>query len=99
MDNCCHYHNFLFNKQLTNEEDRRVVANQIPDAIVGVEFHSESAWISHGVGRATFATYQTRDDNESPNHSQFQCQFRVLPTVEKRTARGLKINKFALSPL
>lgn len=35
--------------RITNEEDRRVVANQIPNAIVGVKLNSESSWITSSI--------------------------------------------------
>lgn len=41
--------------RVANEEDRRVVANQVPDALVGVEFQGEAARIARRVGGAAFA--------------------------------------------
>jgi hypothetical protein len=41
--------------RVLNEEDRNVVAHQIPVAFVRVELHGEAAHISCGVGRAAFA--------------------------------------------
>lgn len=40
---------------IADEEDWRVITNQIPDAIVGVEFQGKASRIASCVGRATFA--------------------------------------------
>lgn len=41
---------------IADEEDRRVVAHQIPDAVFGVELHGEASRISHGVGTAALTS-------------------------------------------
>lgn len=41
---------------VTDEEDWRVVANQIPNAVLSVELDSKTAWITCSIGRATLAT-------------------------------------------
>lgn len=38
--------------RVADEEDRRVVADQIPDSVLGVELDGESARVADGVGRA-----------------------------------------------
>ena len=40
---------------IVDEEDGRVVADQIPVALVGVDFDGEAARVSYGIGRATLA--------------------------------------------
>src|SRR5437667_9752642 len=37
-----------------DEEHRRVVADQIPDALLGIKLDRETAWIALGIGRAFF---------------------------------------------
>jgi hypothetical protein len=41
---------------IANEEDWRIVAHNVPDAIIGVELHGKASGIASCVGRATFAT-------------------------------------------
>lgn len=42
---------------VTEEEDGGVVAHQIPNAFIGVEFNSETSWIASSIGRTAFATF------------------------------------------
>ena len=42
-------------ERIAQEEHRRVVADQVPVAFLGVEFHGETADIALGIGRAAFA--------------------------------------------
>src|SRR5688572_21439443 len=46
-----------------NEKNRDVVADQIPIALVGIEFYGETAHIAHGVGGAPFS-YDGREAYE-----------------------------------
>ncbi len=41
---------------IANEENRCIISNAIPDAIVGVEFNCKAAWITGSVGGSTFPT-------------------------------------------
>ena len=49
---------------ITNEEDGCVVANQIPNAIIGVELHGEAARIASSISR----TALTADSRETNSH-------------------------------
>ena len=41
---------------VADEEDGRVVAHQVPVALLGVELEREAAWVAHRVGRAALAS-------------------------------------------
>ena len=43
--------------RVLDEEDRDVVADQVPVALVGVELHREAAHVARGVGRAALAEH------------------------------------------
>lgn len=43
---------------VANEEDWRVVTDDVPNAIVRVEFDCETAWVTSGVRGTAFSTYQ-----------------------------------------
>ena len=45
-----------------DEEDRHVVADQVPGALVGVELRGEAAGVAHGVGRAAAAQHRGEAD-------------------------------------
>ena len=49
---------------VTEEENGRVVSNQIPVAFLCVMFDSESPGITSRVGRSGFATHCTKSDSE-----------------------------------
>lgn len=42
--------------RVANEEDRRIVADQIPDSVLSVEFGCETTRITKSVGRSALAT-------------------------------------------
>lgn len=42
--------------RVTDEEDGRVVADDIPDTVIGVELDGESTRIASSVSTATFST-------------------------------------------
>lgn len=44
---------------IADEEDRRVVADQVPNAVIGVELQGEAAGIARSVGGAAFAACKT----------------------------------------
>ena len=44
--------------RVLDEEDRDVVADQVVDALVGVELGREAAHVAHGVGRAARAEHR-----------------------------------------
>jgi hypothetical protein len=44
-------------RRVAQEEYGRVVAHQVPDALVGVELDGEAARVALGVGRSRFATH------------------------------------------
>ena len=48
--------------RVLDEEDRDVVADQIPVALVGVELHREAAHVARGVGRAALAEHGREAD-------------------------------------
>lgn len=39
---------------IANKENWCIIANQIPNAIIRVEFNSKTAWVAYCIGRATF---------------------------------------------
>lgn len=41
---------------VADEENRRVVAHQVPDSLISVELDGEPTGVPHGVGRTTFTT-------------------------------------------
>jgi hypothetical protein len=43
---------------IADEEDRRVVADEIPIAFLGVELHRKAANVTLGIGRAAFARHR-----------------------------------------
>lgn len=43
--------------RVTDEEDRRVVADQVPDSIVSVKLDSETSGISSSISRTTFTAF------------------------------------------
>ena len=43
--------------RVTKEEDRRVIAYQIPVALLGVKLHCEASYISLSIGSATLSCY------------------------------------------
>jgi hypothetical protein len=46
--------------RVLDEEDRDVVADQVPVALVRVELHREAAHVARGVGRAALAEDRSR---------------------------------------
>jgi hypothetical protein len=44
-------------QRITNEEHRRVVANDVPVAFLGVELQGETTRVALGVGRAALTAY------------------------------------------
>ena len=50
--------------RVLNEEDRDVVADQIPDAFVGIELHREPADVARRVGRAALADHRGEADED-----------------------------------
>ena len=50
--------------RVLDEEDRDVVADQIPVALVGVELHREAAHVARGVGRAALAEHGREADED-----------------------------------
>ena len=57
-------------ERIADEEDRRVVAHQIPVALVGVELHGKAAHVTLGVGRAHLSGHggKARDQWRDPAH-------------------------------
>ena len=51
-------------ERIAQEEDRRVVAHQIPVALLGVELHGEAADVALGVGGAALAGHGGEADEE-----------------------------------
>ena len=51
-------------ERITDEEDRRIVAHQVPIAFFGVELDCKATYIAFGIGRAAF----TGDDREAHKH-------------------------------
>jgi hypothetical protein len=51
-------------ERIADEEDRRVVAREVPVAVLGIELQRESARIAHAIGRAARA----RDGREAREH-------------------------------
>ena len=49
--------------RILNEEDRNVVSNNVPVALIGIELDSEASHISNSIGRAT-ATKDGREAKE-----------------------------------
>ncbi len=43
--------------RILNEEHRHVIADQVEDALVGVELGGETAHVTHGIGRAARALH------------------------------------------
>ena len=73
--------------RVLDEEDRDVVADQIPVALVGVELHGEAADVARGVGRAALAEH----GREAHEHR------RLLAGLgEQRGARVLRQSLVAL---
>ena len=58
--------------RVLDEEDRHVVADQVPVAFVGVELDGEAAHVARGVGRAAFAG----DGREAHEHRRPLAGFR-----------------------
>ena len=50
--------------RVLDEEDRDVVADQVPVAFVGVELHREAADVARGVGRAALAEHRREADED-----------------------------------
>ena len=50
--------------RVLDEEDRNVVADEIPVAFVGIELHREAAHVSRGIGRAAFAEHRREADED-----------------------------------
>lgn len=46
--------------RVPDEEDRRVVAHQVPNAVLGVELQSETAWVAKGVSGTAFARFERK---------------------------------------
>ena len=57
-------------QRIAQEEDRRVVAHEIPVALIGVEFHGEAADVAFGVSGAAFA----RNRGETHETDRFLCR-------------------------
>ena len=57
-------------ERIADEEDRRVVAHQIPVALVGVELHGKAAHVTLGVGRAHLSGHggKARDQRRDLAH-------------------------------
>ncbi|MNI45402.1 hypothetical protein D3C73_998260 [compost metagenome] len=51
-----------FNR-ITDEKDRRIIADQIIIAFFGIKFHGKAAWIAHSIGRPQLPGY-CREANE-----------------------------------
>ena len=51
-------------ERVAQEEDRRVVADQVPVALLGVELDREAADVALGVGRAALAGHGGEADEE-----------------------------------
>ena len=51
-------------ERIAQEEDRRVVAHQVPVALLGVELHGKAADVTLGVGRAALAGHGGKADEE-----------------------------------
>jgi hypothetical protein len=54
---------------IAHEEHRRVVADQMPIAFLGIEFQCEAAHVALGIGRAEFA----REGREARDSSVLAC--------------------------
>jgi methyl coenzyme M reductase subunit C-like uncharacterized protein (methanogenesis marker protein 7) len=50
--------------RVLNEEDRDVVSNDIPVALVGVELDGETAHVSHSVCRTTRSKYRRESEED-----------------------------------
>ena len=70
-------------QRVAEEEDRRVVADDVPVALLGVELHREATDVALGVGRATL----TGDGREAGEHL-------GLPTSEKILALVYRVMSF-----
>lgn len=46
----------MYQNGVANEENGRIVADQIPNTLLGVEFDSKTAWITSRIGRTRFTT-------------------------------------------
>jgi hypothetical protein len=92
LGNCCKAHRSLqrvfeldetHQHRIPDEEDGRVVANQIPVALISVKLHSETSWVTGSVSGSLFTTWITAYE-QNP----YQTPVLNIPTVENRTTRG-----------
>ena len=88
-------------ERVPDEEDGRVISNQIPVAFLSVELHCETSRISSSVSRTTLAACQNENENIFSNDvidvlrascdcvasGLASCQLYV-PTVENRRKTG-----------
>ena len=51
-------------ERIAQEEDRRVVAHQVPVAFLGVELHGKAADVALGIGRAALSGHGGEADEE-----------------------------------
>ena len=51
-------------RRVANEEHRRVVADEVPDSLLRVEFHREAARVALGVRRAGLAAHGREADEQ-----------------------------------
>ncbi|MNL13283.1 hypothetical protein D3C87_1341860 [compost metagenome] len=70
-------------QRVTQEEDRGVVAHQIPVAFLGIELHRETTDIALGIGRAALAGYRRETQEQLGFLADFREQLgaRVLGDV------------------
>ena len=65
--------------RILNEEDRNVVADQVPIAFLGIELHGKAAHVARHVGRALVAGHRREAHEDRRLHAHF---------VENRRARN-----------
>jgi hypothetical protein len=51
-------------RRVPDEENRRVVAHQIPHTIIGVKLHGETAWITRRIGRSRLTTHRRKPNGD-----------------------------------
>src|SRR3546814_2561783 len=85
--------------RIAHEEDRRVVADEIVIALVGVEFEREPAHVAPGVGAALLAgngreaCEHRSEEHTSELQSLMRISYAVFCLTKKRAQQGINQHK------
>jgi hypothetical protein len=80
----------LYLGRIANEEDRGVVADQIPVPFFGIKLHGKTSRITNSICRALFTSYGGEADKDRSAFANAIEEFSLAISVEASIKRGIK---------